>query len=57
MGPLRFLLYAVHKQFAAPPRSDEGFFTSPKLTAFPNPGIPPYVVLDTSHSWSAVGGV
>ena len=36
--------------------SGEGFFSSPKPTAFPKPGNPPYVVKDNSHSWNAVDG-
>ena len=56
MGPFRFLLYAVHKQFAAPPPQGGGFFSSPKPMDSPKPGIPPYVVKDTSPSWSAVDG-
>ena len=55
-GASPFLLYSVHKQFAAPPPQGGGFFSSPKPTALPKPGIPPYVVKDTSHSWSAVDG-
>ena len=36
--------------------SGEGFFSSPKPTALPKPGILPYAVKDTAPSWSAIDG-
>ena len=43
LGPVRFLLYAVHSREQFHPLGGTGL-SSPKSTALPKPGIPPYAV-------------